>query len=506
MRISSSATIRRSPPFRAISRRRRAGGRSFPLTGTNFGTSLTNVSVLIGGTSATVTSVNNIGLTFTAPPGTGTSKSIVVTIAGQSVTAPAGLNYDPPTFLAIKNNHGSTGGGTLVTIAGADFGSSTATVSVLVGGQSAIVSSIVNNVTATFDSTGTLPGYGIHGTPNSTIMFSELTFAAPAGEGIGKSIAVKVDGQSLSTSATFSYDPPQVLSVTPSTGTSLGGTQVTIQGIDFGSDPTVNIGSIKADFVRLSDIVVGSTPEQQLVVTTEAGGGSNLSVSLDVGSQFSAGNPSATFSYVPTITSNGGGATGSVSVAEDTTAATTVVAADGGVRLTYSIAGGADAARFQISPITGLLSFVAPPDFENPTDAGGDNVYNVIVQASDGTESVTQALAVSVTDVTASSSTVYVNSAWANDTTGTTISFADPGGIGTDTATFGVNAFATIQGGVEAIQPGHDLVVFSGSYPQPVTLTQAQSLLIPGGASVTIAGRPSPDRAASSRPAPARSR
>ena len=32
---------------------------------------------------------------------------------------------------------------------------------------------------------------------------------------------------------------------------------------------------------------------------------------------------------------------------------------------------------------TGALSFTNPPDFENPTDSGRDNVYNVTVQAQD---------------------------------------------------------------------------------------------------------------------------
>ena len=48
-------------------------------------------------------------------------------------------------------------------------------------------------------------------------------------------------------------------------------------------------------------------------------------------------------------------------------------------------AGGADAAKFTIDAATGALIFVAAPDFEAPTDAGGDNVYDVVVSATDGT-------------------------------------------------------------------------------------------------------------------------
>ena len=88
----------------------------------------------------------------------------------------------------------------------------------------------------------------------------------------------------------------------------------------------------------------------------------------------------------PIITSNGGGNTAAVSIAENTTAVTTVTATDPdvGQTLSYSISGGADASKFTIGASTGALSFVTAPNFELPTDAGGNNVYDVIVQASDG--------------------------------------------------------------------------------------------------------------------------
>ncbi|MDP2240501.1 MAG: Ig-like domain-containing protein, partial [Burkholderiales bacterium] len=103
----------------------------------------------------------------------------------------------------------------------------------------------------------------------------------------------------------------------------------------------------------------------------------------------------------PVITSNGGGATAAASVAENATAVTTVTAtdADAGATLTYSISGGADAAKFAINSGTGALTFLVAPDFETPTDVGGDNVYDVTVQVSDGVTTDTQAIAVTVTDV-----------------------------------------------------------------------------------------------------------
>lgn len=101
----------------------------------------------------------------------------------------------------------------------------------------------------------------------------------------------------------------------------------------------------------------------------------------------------------PAITSDGGGATASLSVAEGTLAVTTVTATDRDIgALTYAIAGGADAALFEIEAASGTLSFRSAPDFEQPADVAGDNLYDVVVQVSDGSNVASQRLSVRVTD------------------------------------------------------------------------------------------------------------
>lgn len=115
----------------------------------------------------------------------------------------------------------------------------------------------------------------------------------------------------------------------------------------------------------------------------------------------------------PVITSNGGGDTAAISVAEDSTAVTTVVATDAdGDTLGYSITGGADAALFAINEDTGALTFITAPNFEAPADAGGNNVYDVIVTASDGTLSDSQAIAVTILDGPDNVAPVSVNDAY----------------------------------------------------------------------------------------------
>ncbi len=66
----------------------------------------------------------------------------------------------------------------------------------------------------------------------------------------------------------------------------------------------------------------------------------------------------------------------------------------------YAIAGGADAGRFTVDTNTGALAFLAAPDFETPADADGDNVYEVIVAASDGQLSDSQTINVTVANLT----------------------------------------------------------------------------------------------------------
>ncbi|HYG46331.1 MAG TPA: cadherin domain-containing protein [Allosphingosinicella sp.] len=145
----------------------------------------------------------------------------------------------------------------------------------------------------------------------------------------------------------------------------------------------------------------------------------------------------ANLAEIVTITSNGGGANASVAVAENGTAVTTFAASnpDGGGAVTWAIAGGADAARFTINAGTGALAFLAAPNFEAPADSGANNVYDVVVSASNGATVDTQALAVTIGNVNeqmaitsnggGASAAVSVNE---NSTLVTTVVGTDPDG------------------------------------------------------------------------------
>lgn len=102
----------------------------------------------------------------------------------------------------------------------------------------------------------------------------------------------------------------------------------------------------------------------------------------------------------PIITSNGGNATATLSVSENTLAVTTVTATDDDIpSLSYTINGGDDQALFDINTTTGVLTFKTLPDFESPSDTDGDNVYVVSVLVSDGLLTDEQIITINLGDV-----------------------------------------------------------------------------------------------------------
>ncbi len=225
-----------------------------------------------------------------------------------------------------------------------------------------------------------------------------------------------VDTQSLSITVTNQNEAPVITS-------NGGGNSVTIAINESQTSITTVMASDPDPLATLSYAIIGGADSSRFTINSVTGvltliappdfeaptdaGGNNI---YDVLVQASDGTLVDTQlisvsvtnqNDPPVITSNGGGATGTASVVENGGTATTVVATDAdiGAVLTYTILGGADAARFTINSTTGVLSFIAPPNFEAPSDADGNNQYEVTVQVLDGGGGVdTQALTVTVTN------------------------------------------------------------------------------------------------------------
>ena len=87
-------------------------------------------------------------------------------------------------------------------------------------------------------------------------------------------------------------------------------------------------------------------------------------------------------------------------ILENTTAITTITATDADAdTLTYTLTTTTDANLFTLDPASGALSFNASPDYEQPTDQDADNTYELTLSVFDGTNTATQAITITVSNI-----------------------------------------------------------------------------------------------------------
>ena len=134
----------------------------------------------------------------------------------------------------------------------------------------------------------------------------------------------------------------------------------------------------------------------------------------------------------------------SVTVSENTTSSVYLAVAtdpDAIDTITYSLSG-SDKNWLSIDPSGGAIAFVSPPDYETPQDSNQDNTYELVINASDGTNSASQELNVSVSNLSdstpvfslathsvtaAENSSGVVYTAQANDPDGDSLSYSIDG-------------------------------------------------------------------------------
>ena len=257
-----------------------AGGTVVTITGTDFSTvpGETKVNFIAGGSAATLANeatglscATTTSCTATSPAGAPGKVDVHVTVLGvQSPNTPAdSFTYNPPTVTAINPSSGPTAGGTVVTITGTDFSiaAGATTVNFIPGGASAGPSNVATAV--------------------SCASTSSCTATSPAGTAGQVDVHVTVGGvQSPNTPAdNFTYVapavPPTVVSVTPASGSTAGGTPVTIAGNDFVvGGTTFTFGGTAATGVTCTTTISCSavTPAHaaaavSVVATTSAGSG-----------------------------------------------------------------------------------------------------------------------------------------------------------------------------------------------------------------------------------------
>ncbi len=234
-----------------------AGGGTVTITGTNFSGAS---AVSFGANAATVYTVNSsTSITATAPAGSAGAVDVTVTTpGGTSATSTADqftYNAGPPpapTVSSLNPNNGSTGGGTTVAVAGTNFTGATA----VNFGANAAAAYTINSSTS-------------------------ITATAPAGSAGAVDVTVTTPGGTSATAAgdrfTYVIPPPTVSSLSPTSGSSAGGTTVTITGTNLSGATAVKFGANAATFsVNSSTQVTVAAPAGAIgtvdVTVTTAGG------------------------------------------------------------------------------------------------------------------------------------------------------------------------------------------------------------------------------------------
>ena len=175
-----------------------AGGTTVTITGTGFGGPGTTVTV--DGTSASLDGGSSTSVTFFTPSHVAGTVDVVVSNPDgqQAVAAGAFTHRDGPTLQTITPSQGPAAGGTPVTITGSGFGGPATTVT-------------FGGVTATIESRSA----------------TTLDVISPAhASGPVDVVVTNPDGQQAIATTGFLYVPaPSIQSVSPVSGTALGGTQ-----------------------------------------------------------------------------------------------------------------------------------------------------------------------------------------------------------------------------------------------------------------------------------------
>jgi len=234
-----------------------AGGTYITLSGTNFG--LSGTLTLAGNPVTSISDWSQTQIIFTVPPGVGTNLPVAVTVGGQPSPA-AKFSYDPPVVANVIPGHGPTMGGMLLTLVGTDFGPP--------GSGSVTVGPPIP------------PASISQWTPTNIQCF------LPPGQGTNQPVVVTVSGQ-MSAPQGFTYDPPSIKGLNPTSGSTAGGQYITISGTNFGLSGSVTVGGIAA--TNFTDWT-----HSQVVFLLPAGVGSNVPVVLTVGNQTS---PAVGFNY-----------------------------------------------------------------------------------------------------------------------------------------------------------------------------------------------------------------
>jgi len=242
-----------------------AGGTDVVIAGANFGSSASELTaVKFGGVNATsFLWLSTTQISATTPAGSGAA-DVAVTIGGSTVTSTGAFTYiAAPQITSLSPNTGPAAGETSVTITGVNLTGATLTVD------------------------------GATVTPTS-IGASSIVFTTPAHAAGTVNVTVTTAGGT--DTETLSYvAAPQMTGVSPSTGSTAGGTNVTISGSNL-TDATLAVdGATVTPTSASATSIVFTTPAHAAgavdVTVTTAGGSDTEAFTYDVPLQITSVSP-----------------------------------------------------------------------------------------------------------------------------------------------------------------------------------------------------------------------
>jgi len=338
------------------------GGTSVTIRGTNFTGATTVTFDGIAATSFSV--VNSTTITCITPARSIGATGIIVTTAGGSSDAFSSFTYiTPPNITDISSSFGSTLGGTSVTITGTNF---TGATSVTFGGLSATTINVLNSTTITC-----------------------VTPARTTAGAVG--IIVTTGGGPSVSFSSFTYiTPPNITSISQLTGSTAGGTNVTITGTNFTGATLVTFDGLAATSINVtnSTTITCITPARTtagvvgIIVTT--GGGPSGAFSqftyITPPNITSISPPTGSTAGETSVTITGTNFTGATSVTFDGLSATTInvldsttitcitpAHSDGAVGVIVTTGGGP-------SDVFSSFTYIIPPSITDISPLSGPNI------------------------------------------------------------------------------------------------------------------------------------
>jgi hypothetical protein len=446
------------------------GGNPVTISGSNY---VGVTGVFFGSTPAASYTVNSAGsITAIAPPGSIETVDVTVaTVNGISSTSSADqYTYtaaSAPTVTGLSTSQGSSGGEDFITISGTDFLGTTA----VDFGSTAAPFFIVNSDT----SITVLPPVESPGTVNVSV----TTYSGTS---------------STSSADQYTYEgPPSVTGLSASTGTTAGGSPITITGTNFTDATGVYFGNVAA-----TNYTVNSDTSITVVVPPQAAGTFDVTVANDSG--ISASNSADRFTYnaaaAPTV--SGLSVTNGSSAGGDTV----VLTGTGFTGATDVVFGNFDATDFIVNSDTQITA-IDPSEAADTVDVTVDTFSGTSATSTADEFTYDAAPAPTVTGLSASSGDTsggtIVTIRGTNFTGATGVSF---GNVATDftvlsdgsiTATVPAEAAGTVDvtvttySGTSATSSADDYTYNAGAAPTVTGLSSSTGSSL-GGDPVTILG------------------